>query len=70
MAGGGVNFENVTEIVNRSNVKEVHTLSAVIKEDSLSSQSSKRSSSSGKVVDPEKVRRMVHLLRDLSSSQS
>lgn len=71
MAGGGVNFDNVSEIVSRSNVEEVHTLSAVLKDDPLVAQSSKQSSSSGRLVDPVKVRRMVHLLEDLSSrSQS
>jgi copper homeostasis protein len=71
MAGGGVNFENVSELVKRSNVNEIHALSAVLKHDPFVSQSSKRSSSSGKVVDPQKVRRMVRLLGDISScSQS
>jgi copper homeostasis protein len=67
VVGGGVNFENVAEIVNRSNVKEVHTLSAVLKDDLLIPQSSQLSKSSGKVVDPQKVRKMVRLLGDLSS---
>jgi copper homeostasis protein len=67
MAGGGVNFENVREIVNRSNVREVHTLSAVLKDVSGVSQSSKSHSLSGKVVDPQKVRKMVRLLADISS---
>ena len=66
MAGGGVNFENVSELVKRSEVKEVHTLSAVLKDGPLISRSSNRSSSSRNVVDPAKVRRMVRLLGDLS----
>jgi copper homeostasis protein len=67
MAGGGVNLENVSEVVKRSDVREVHTLSAVLRDDPLISQSSIRSSFSGKVVDPEKVRRMVRLLGALPS---
>jgi len=71
MAGGGVNFENVAEIVKKSGIEDVHTLSAVLKNDPLFSQSSNRSGSLGKLVDPQKVRRMVRLLGDLSSrSQS
>jgi len=71
MAGGGVNFENLAEIVKGSGVKEVHTLSAVLKDDPIVSRSSNRTGSLGKVVDAQKVRRMVRLLGDLTSrSQS
>jgi len=57
MAGGGLNFDNVTEVVKKSNVREVHTLSAVLEETS--------SGSVGKVVDPRKVGRMVRLLENI-----
>lgn len=71
MAGGGVNFGNVKEIVETSEVNEIHTLSAVLKEVRAASPHSKPSISSVKVVDSEKVKRMVHLLGDISSlSQS
>jgi copper homeostasis protein len=65
MAGGGVNLENVPEIVKRSGVREVHTLSAVLRDELAVGDTA------GKVVDPEKVRNMVRLLQTLSShSQS
>ena len=67
MAGGGVKFENAAEIVKRSNVNEVHTLSAVLMDDASISSSSRPISDTRKIVDPNKVKTMVHLLGNLSS---
>jgi copper homeostasis protein len=71
IAGGGVNFENVTEIVNKSGVNEVHTLSAVLKEFGDVQQPAEQFKTSRKVVDREKVRKMVRVLGELpATSQS
>jgi copper homeostasis protein len=64
LAGGGVSFENVVEVVTRTGVREVHALSA------LSSEVEPRghSGSPGQqllTVDSEKVRMMVQLLSQI-----
>ena len=53
MAGGGVNFENISDLLRLAGVDEVHTLSAVLGQ-------------GVKVVDADKVRKMVRLLDDVS----
>jgi copper homeostasis protein len=62
IAGGGITMENVRGVVSQSGVKEVHALSAVsslIQEPgSPASQGSARH-----LVDPEKVRLLLHLLQ-------
>ncbi|MCX6134238.1 MAG: copper homeostasis protein CutC [Ignavibacteriales bacterium] len=68
MAGGGVQFENVRELVKRSRVHEVHTLSAVLLDEPSGADVSNRSRVNGRIVDREKVRRMVDLLQGLSSN--
>jgi copper homeostasis protein len=67
MAGGGIDLENASEIVRRSNVTEIHTLSAVLKDDSPVSQSPIPPGTFRTVVDPRKVRRMVQRIGDLPS---
>ena len=53
MAGGGVTFDNISELLKLTGVVEVHALSAVL-------------DAAAKVVDPNKVKRMVRLIREVS----
>jgi len=66
MVGGGIDFENVSEIATKSKANEFHSLSAVTKDVPPHAATSNRFSSSRKVVDASKVRALVQLLRDLS----
>ena len=66
MVGGGIDFENVSEIATKSKANEFHSLSAVTKDLPANAATSNRFSSPRKVVDASKVRALVQLLRDLS----
>jgi len=66
LAGGGVSFENVVEVVTRSGVREVHALTAL----SSDLESQQQSGPGGRQmlrVDHEKVRMMVQLLSQIPS---
>jgi copper homeostasis protein len=66
MAGGGITFENVKDIVCRSHVKDVHVLSAVSSMTFRNHLQSNRFGFSQWLVDESKVRAIVELLRGLS----
>jgi copper homeostasis protein len=61
LAGGGVSFDNVMEVVKLSGVMEVHALSALL------SESTGPSGNRPRVVDPDKVRMMIDFLNRISS---
>lgn len=66
VAGGGVSFENVVEVVTKSGVREVHALSALSSE--LTAHGHSRSASHAlRTVDADKVRMMIHLLDQVPS---
>ncbi len=67
MAGGGITFENVGEIVERTRVDEVHVLSAVSTMVFGTHLHSDRICPSLHLVDESKVRSMVDRLGNLSS---
>jgi copper homeostasis protein len=64
MAGGGVRFENVKEVVKRTNVDEIHVLTAVSDDLFQPQGSSYRDHISTRRVDSFKVRKMVLLLTE------
>ena len=68
MAGGGVTFENVTQIVSKTKVKEIHVLSAVSSENRRLPSTTNLFDTALKVVNVSKVRRMASLLRELNAS--
>lgn len=63
LAGGGVSFDNVVEVVKRCGVREVHALSAL----SSGLDAAGSAVTRQKVVDPTKVRMMVDLLNQIVS---
>jgi len=66
LAGGGVSFDNVIEVVKRTGVTEIHALSAL----SSAFMAVSSSASAGcrrRVVDPAKVRQMADLLNQITS---
>ena len=67
MAGGGVTFENVSELVRISRVDEIHVLSAVSRTRAPDPQIPGLQASPTRVVDVGQVRRMGQLLREASS---
>ena len=64
LAGGGVNFQNVAEVVKKTSVKEVHALSALITEPPPGG-TEQLGSPRRYLVDVSKVRQMVVLLEQL-----
>jgi copper homeostasis protein len=66
MAGGGVRFENVLEVVKRTNVDELHVLTEVSNDFPPPLGCSKHNNESTKRVDVSKVRKMVLLLGELA----
>lgn len=64
LAGGGVSFDNVMEVVKLSGVKEVHALSALLSEFAGPSGAA---GNRQRVVDPDKVRMMIDFLNRISS---
>jgi copper homeostasis protein len=67
MAGGGITFNNVNEIVGRTHVAEIHVLSAVSSTISRNRLQSNRFDFSQWLVDEFKVRAMVDLLNGISA---
>lgn len=66
LAGGGLSFENVIEVVTRSGVREVHALSA-LSSDPAEGGHSGSAGYQRRTVDEQKVRMMVHLLGQIST---
>ena len=66
LAGGGITLENVADIVEKTNVDEVHTLSSVSTTFTHTSSDSRFSHSPRRIVDASKVRTMVNILQGLS----
>jgi copper homeostasis protein len=66
LAGGGITFENVVDVIEKTHVDEVHALSSVSTAFALLSSDSNPFHSPRMVADAFKVRRMVNILERLS----
>ncbi|MCX6144025.1 MAG: copper homeostasis protein CutC [Ignavibacteriales bacterium] len=66
LAGGGITVENVADVIEKTNVDEVHALSSVSSTFVPASSDSKFSRSPRLITDASKVRKMVDILQRLS----
>jgi copper homeostasis protein len=66
LAGGGITLENVADVIEQTNVDEVHALSSVSTAFVSTSSDSKVSHFPRRITDASKVRRMVDILQRLS----
>jgi copper homeostasis protein len=66
LAGGGITFENVADVIDKTNVDEVHALSSVSTGFEPTSSDSKSPHSPRIIADASKVRRLVDILQRLT----
>jgi copper homeostasis protein len=69
LAGGGITLENIADVVEKTNVAEVHALSSVSTTFVPSSSDPKSSHTPRRITDASKVGRMVDILGRLSRQQ-
>jgi copper homeostasis protein len=66
LAGGGITLENVVDVIEKTNVDEVHALSSVSTAFAPTSSDSNLSHPPRRITDASKVRKMIDILRRLS----
>jgi copper homeostasis protein len=67
LAGGGITLENVADVIEKTNVAEVHALSSVSTTFAFTPSNSKLSHPPRRTTDASKVHTMVDILQRLSS---
>jgi copper homeostasis protein len=69
LAGGGITLENIADVVERTNVDEVHALTSVSTTLLPTPSDSKVPHSPRRIIDASKVRKMVDILQRLSAQK-
>jgi copper homeostasis protein len=69
LAGGGITLENVADVIEKTNVDEVHALSSVSTSFVPASSDSNLSHPPRQITDASKVRKMIDILQRLSTQK-